>query len=183
MSEERKQTSASVAWYKLSVLIMRREREKALNVYRLLAHSLDDKAYALQLEGDILWFLDDRDASEKYKQAAFLYKKEKRWVDAIAVCNHLLTIDPGSSELISTLLSLYVLTDWQDRFSIELKHVFEKYDKRTLSHDEVLRIMRGLVTFIREEFFDTKKDWVFTSIKSNISGAEPDLVEQISKLF
>ena len=157
VSEERKQTSSSIAWYKLSVLIMRREREKALNVYRLLAHSLEDKAYALQLEGDILWFLDDRDASEKYKQAAFLYKKEKRWVDAIAVCNHLLTIDPDNSELISTLLSLYVLTDWQDRFSSELKHVLEKLDKRTFSHEEVLRIVRSLVTFIRESSLIQKK--------------------------
>ena len=116
-------SETSVAWYKLATLIARREREKALSVYRLLSHSFQDKAYALQLEGDILNSLDDQGAHDKYKQAAFLYKKEKRWIDAVAVCNHLLTLDPYNPEMLATSLSLYILAEWKDRFDQQIKTV------------------------------------------------------------
>jgi hypothetical protein len=42
--------TACVAWFKLADLITRKEKEKALNLYRLLSHSFEDRAYALQVE-------------------------------------------------------------------------------------------------------------------------------------
>src|SRR5271157_3821637 len=105
----------SLAWFKLADLIARGEREKALSVFRLLAHSLPDRAYVLQLEGDILWHLDDKNAEEKYKQAAFLYQKEKRWIDAIAIYEHLLSQSPDSYEIFSILLAAYAIIDWQEK--------------------------------------------------------------------
>src|SRR3990172_6949193 len=100
---QQSQQEKSLAWFKLADLIARGEREKALNVFRLLSHSLPDRAYALQLEGDILWYLDDKASQEKYKQAAFLYQKEKRWVDAISIYEHLLFQNPQSTDVLSVL--------------------------------------------------------------------------------
>lgn len=102
---------ASVAWYKLADLISRGEREKALSVYRLLAHSFDDKAYALQLEGDVLLALDDPRSKEKYFQAATLYKAEKRWVDAVALCEHLLAQQPDDPALLIFAIYCYSVLD------------------------------------------------------------------------
>lgn len=102
---------ASVAWYKLADLISRGEREKALSVYRLLAHSFDDKAYALQLEGDVLFALEDPRSKEKYFQAATLYKAEKRWVDAVALGEHLLAQHPTDPSLLIFAVYCYSVLD------------------------------------------------------------------------
>ena len=39
-----------------SQCVARKEKERALGVYRLLSHSFDDLAFARQLEGDIFSF-------------------------------------------------------------------------------------------------------------------------------
>lgn len=106
---------ASVAWYKLADLIARGEREKALSVYRLLSHSLDDKAYALQLEGDVLLALEDPRSKEKYFQAASLYKTEKRWVDAVAVTEHLLAQHAQDPALLLMAVYCYAVLDVQTK--------------------------------------------------------------------
>ena len=66
MEQQEGHKEKSLAWFKLADLIARGEREKALNVFRLLSHSLQDRAYSLQLEGDLLWYLDDKNFTEKY---------------------------------------------------------------------------------------------------------------------
>lgn len=116
---------ASVAWYKLADLIARGEREKALSVYRLLAHSFDDKAYALQLEGDVLLALADPRAKEKYFQAATLYKAEKRWVDAVALAEHLLAQHSEDSFLLLFAVYCYAALDVPPKAA----HYFESFTK------------------------------------------------------
>lgn len=106
---------ASVAWYKLADLIARGEREKALSVYRLLSHSLDDRAYALQLEGDVLLALEDPRSKEKYFQAASLYKSEKRWVDAVSVTEHLLAQYADDPVLLLLAVYCYAVLDVQPK--------------------------------------------------------------------
>ncbi|MFA6526805.1 MAG: hypothetical protein WCT20_00065 [Candidatus Babeliales bacterium] len=126
--------NASVAWFKLADLITRREREKALSVYRLLAHSFQDKAYALQLEGDILFFLnDEKGACEKHTQAAFLYQKEQKWVHAASLYEQLWMLAPENPDLIAQLLIFYSLVGDQERFmqrfqSFVALHQQEKID-------------------------------------------------------
>ena len=44
----------TIAWFKLAECVAKGEKEKAFGVYRLLMHSLEDQAYAYQLEGDLL---------------------------------------------------------------------------------------------------------------------------------
>ena len=129
MEQGSNQGNASVAWFKLAELITRREREKALNVYRLLAHSLERKAYALQLEGDILWSLDDKAAFEKYRQAAFLYHKEKLWVDAAGIYEHLYTTNNHDLEALSHLIRYYALLAWPERFVFRVDSLFQLIEK------------------------------------------------------
>lgn len=79
----------TIAWFKLAECVARGEREKAYGVYRLLAHSLADQAYAYLLEGDLLRTFDDPRAVEKYQQAAVLYYQDKRWYEAAGIFEHL----------------------------------------------------------------------------------------------
>lgn len=183
MNQERKPSNSSVAWYKLSILVSRGEREKALNVYRLLSHSFDDKAYALQLEGDILWSLDDQQASEKYKQAVFLYKKEKRWIDAIAVCKHLLTMDPHSPELLSSLLNLYVLINWHDKFTQTSNTIFDMVQQGVLNDSQLFAVIKNVIEFTREEQLGIGLQWLTQSIKNHEKDLSSLLKLQIDEML
>ena len=80
----------TIAWFKLADCVSKGEREKAFGVYRLLAHSIDDYAYALKLEGDLLFAFNDGGAFEKYEQAAVLYQQHKRFKEAIALYEDLI---------------------------------------------------------------------------------------------
>ncbi len=61
----------NVAWYKLAEFVVRKEKERALSLLRLLTHSFNDQALKDQLEGDLLRSFDDhKNASEKYFAAA-----------------------------------------------------------------------------------------------------------------
>jgi len=84
--------SHSIAWFKLADFVSRGEKERALSIYRLLVHSIADKAFAHQLEGDILLAFDDYVAIEHYHLAANLYKKEHDYQKAIAVYKHVVLV-------------------------------------------------------------------------------------------
>ena len=142
---------ASIAWYKLADLIARGEREKALSVYRLLAHSFDDKAYALQLEGDILFALDDNRAKEKYFQAAVLYKKEQRWVDAVAVGQHLLSQQPDDVRLMFLLVYCYAVLDYADRCESFLQNIVRCQKAEPLDEAYVIELTQPLLLLAQEK--------------------------------
>lgn len=138
---------ASIAWYKLADLIARGEREKALNVYRLLAHSFDDKAYALQLEGDVLLALEDPRSKEKYFQAATLYKQEQRWVDAVALGEHLLAQHAQDPALLLFAVYCYAVLDVRDKVSEyfdQFKKVVKKGDIAVDLFTEELDLLKKL---------------------------------------
>ena len=52
----------NIAWFRLAECVSRGEKERALGVYRLLAHSFGDEAFAHQLMGDLLLSFDDAQA-------------------------------------------------------------------------------------------------------------------------
>lgn len=135
----------SIAWYKLAELIAKREREKALNVYRLLSHSFIDKAYALQLEADILYSLQDKEAVEKYKQAAFLYRQEKRWINAIYVYEHLLDLDAKNAEVIGLLLDLYAKMDLVSKFDRVFDSLCFKIKSKAIDDEMVVRALKKML--------------------------------------
>lgn len=98
----------NVAWFKLAECVSRGEKERALGVYRLLAHSFDNPAFATQLEGDILLaFNDQKNAIEKYHYAAQLYAKNDCPLEAAAVYEHLMVLVGDKQECITQLIDLY----------------------------------------------------------------------------
>ena len=132
----------NIAWFKLSQLVSRGEKEKALGLYRLLSHSLDDKAYALQVEGDILWSFDDELATIKYEEAAFLYKKENKIVSAVGVYEHLLILDNENFDVLEILLECYSILDWSDKVLDRTSVLIEFYRSQKVSKDRVLKILQ-----------------------------------------
>lgn len=176
MNFGKREDSVSIAWYKLADLIARGEREKALNVYRLLSHSLDDKAYALQLEGDLLWSLADGErAREKYRQAAVLYKKEQRWVDAIAVCHHFLEITPHDLQLMSVLLCCYAVIDWQERFE-KYAVIFFDHLRQGEEHEKILtELVEHLQFFISTS--EATGQWLIPILRT-LTSQQPAWVKQ-----
>lgn len=183
MVQDKKKNTTSVAWYKLADLIARGEREKALSIYRLLAHSLENKAYALQLEGDILWSFDDPGAYEKYKQAAFLYKKEKRWIDAIAVCEHLLNNDPNNQELLSMLCCFYAVIDWHDRFEQTMNRLKTLFTTGQCNSEQFFTMFKNLAEVTATTLQPTSKAWLSSTIATHTDSLEKDFAKKICSLF
>ncbi len=81
----------TIAWFKIADCVSRGEKERALGVYRLLSHSFNDSAVARQLEADIYLSFGEQDlAIPLYAQAIELYQKSQRFLEAVAVCEHLI---------------------------------------------------------------------------------------------
>ena len=100
----------NVAWFKLAECVSRGEKERALGVYRLLAHSLSDSAFARQLQGDILFsFNDTIGAVEHYRKAAQLYQQDERFLEAAAVYEHIVVLAQDKQEFLYHLIELYRL--------------------------------------------------------------------------
>lgn len=102
----------SIAWFKLAEFVVRKEKERALSIYRLLAHSLHDDALSCQLEGDLLLsFNDTVKALDLYIRAAQLYEANQRFMQAAAVYEHIITLMADQQlaiEYIFKLVELYV---------------------------------------------------------------------------
>lgn len=90
------QNKRSLAWFKLTEFVIRGEKERALGIYRLLALSIDNQAFAQQLEGDLLLAFDDPVAEEKYLAAAQLYLEAQQPTIAVAIYEHLINLISGS---------------------------------------------------------------------------------------
>lgn len=97
----------SVAWFKLAEFVGRGEKERALGLYRLLVHSFDDRAFAFQLEGDLLLSFNDAEAQQRYMQAARLYQEDGDMLKAAAVYEHLLFLDADNIFYKKQLAILY----------------------------------------------------------------------------
>lgn len=98
----------SIAWFKLAECVSRGEKERALGVYRLLAHSIDDQAFKYQLEGDLLLsFKDTHQAAEKYLLSIQQYKQTGRLFEMAALYGHLITLQPNNAEHHVQMVNIY----------------------------------------------------------------------------
>lgn len=180
---QQSQQEKSLAWFKLADLIARGEREKALSVFRLLAHSLSDRAYVLQLEGDILWYLDDKSAVERYKQAAFLYQKEKRWVDAIAIYEHLLGQSSDSCQILATLLVFYAMIDWPEKFNERYKRLDKLFVSQSLDEAEIEKIFKDIIEVAKFADDKHKKAWLVDWLMDTIPSLPHELGSRLQLLL
>jgi len=119
----------NVAWFKLAECVTRGEKERALGVYKLLSHSIDDPAFVEQLEGDLLLAFEDERAASKYVQAAQLYKKQQRFVEAAAVYEHLLTLEPDVESHMAHLIALYQILNFSEKMQEHLRCSLDRFIK------------------------------------------------------
>lgn len=103
----------NVAWFKLAEFVNRKEKERALALYRLLIHSLSDKALIVQLEGDLLLAFKDEKSIEVYKRAAILYEESGRLLQAALVYEHLANVSPAQTEFLEKVLRIYISLSYE----------------------------------------------------------------------
>ncbi len=97
----------NVAWFKLAEFVGRKEKERAIGVYKLLSHSLPDDAFAAQLEGDLFLAFNDEKALNAYQRSAYLYEKNDQIMHAAFVYEHMLGLRPDNKEYLIQALRLY----------------------------------------------------------------------------
>lgn len=129
----------TVAWFKLAECVAKGEKEKAFGVYRLLMHSLEDKAYAHQLEGDLLGAFHDERALEKYEHAAQLYVTNHRPKEAIALYEELVIMNLDNTRAMHCLLELYNKHKKPEHYAAKIIRLAQLFvAKRSLLHIERL---------------------------------------------
>lgn len=112
--------SYTIAWFKIADFVARGEKERALNVYRLLMHSVSEPALSYQLEGDILLAFDDDAAVDRYHVAANLYKKSGKIPQAISVYEHVALFKEDEKileALLDSYLSIQNMTGFLESFT------------------------------------------------------------------
>ena len=189
--------SRCIAWFKLAELISRKEKEKALSLYRLISHSFSDKAYVLQVEGDILWSLEDRNALEKYSQAAYLYKKEKKLLSAAAIYEHVFTLSPHDYNNLRDLVLIYFFLSWPEKFEAKYSELLFLLKNGILEEVFVLDFTKNLIDFSMDskslvsKYFDQELEpelyvnkqfiWVEKSLNSVLKNKKGPLLDLLKK--
>lgn len=139
----------NVAWFKLAECVSRGEKERAFGVYRLLVYSIDDLAFAKQLEGDLLWFFGDEAAVDRYATALELYQESEKFVEAAAICEHLVTLRPQEYTYRELLIQLYKKL----RVTSKIGQTMEQYVGLLLFNKHQEKIDPLLATF--DEFHES----------------------------
>ncbi len=170
-------SESSIAWFKLAELVSRGEKEKALNLYRLLSHSFEERAYSLQVEGDILWAFEDDEAIVRYTQAAFLYKKNNNIASSIAIYEHLLTFKPTCYDFIHNLILLYSKANWGEKLKEKIRFAIELVDRKEVSQLEVMKTFEEAAKILSDNKLGSK------SGKSILKSIAPILSEKFPNLY
>ncbi len=85
----------NLAWFRLAECVNARRKREGFRCISSAAHSIQDAAYALQLEGDLLLsFNVHQSAIVKYVAAIALYKQQERFHEVIALYEHLEQYSP-----------------------------------------------------------------------------------------
>lgn len=162
----------TIAFFRLAEYVSRGEKERALGVYRLLAHSFDDLAFARQLEGDILLSFNDDGAQDKYFQAAQLYQKDMRLRQASAVYEHLLMLHPKSAVYMSALIDVYSQLEMISRAKV---YVIKLLDL-AVAHANIPIVSQALLThealFSRLEATQYHERFVYIVLKAKYTHRE-----------
>jgi len=106
----------NIAWFKLAECIARREKERALGVYRLLSHSFDNTALVHQLQGDILLaFGDSASAIEQFMMAGQLYEEQGQMMHAAIVYDQVVSLEAEHEQALTKLVDLYLNMQHHER--------------------------------------------------------------------
>jgi len=152
----------TIAWFKIADCVSRGEKERALGVYRLLSHSFNDPAVARQLEADIyLSFGEQELAIQLYAQAMELYQKSQRYLEAVAICEHLIIMNSVDIALRREAIKLHNMLGTISRIHEHIKKVLDLLMLISEDHhvQEFLSLLHGYsnelydyaVTYIKEK--------------------------------
>jgi tetratricopeptide (TPR) repeat protein len=95
--KENSPQASSVAWFKLAECVNRGEKERALNLYRLLLHSHEEhnEAFMKKLEADLLVEFDLKEALREYVSAAHHYSMSGKDDEALFIYERIISLAPG----------------------------------------------------------------------------------------
>jgi tetratricopeptide (TPR) repeat protein len=144
MDVSSRKESSSIGWFKLAQLVTHKEKERALALFRLLSYSFDEEAYAIQLEGDILWSFDDPAAAEKYEHAARLYQKNNKVVVARALFEQLLESKPESISYQASLCECHALLGNMEQLKNTFGSILVLLEKKDISIEHLLSIVETI---------------------------------------
>lgn len=127
MRQLEKEKTTSLAWFKLAEVVARGEKERALNMYRLLSHSIANTALRFQLEGDLLLIFHDENAFQCYQKAAQLYKNNNELSQAAMLYDLLSFHAPSIYQYRRELLSAHVQLGNDEKVKTVLAKLIESY--------------------------------------------------------
>lgn len=138
----------TLAWFKLAEFVWRKEKERALAIYKLLAHSLHDEALAFQLEGDILLSFNDQKGCNSYMKAAALYEKHEKYASAAALYENLALMLPDIFEYTYKTCYLYAMLDNDKKF-----HQFLMPVIALIAEKKMYSEMHGIMQNLPEKYY------------------------------
>jgi hypothetical protein len=178
------QNNSSIAWFKIANLIERREREKALSVYKLMAHSLQDRAYALQLEGDILWYFEDiPESCLKYLQSAFLYRNAKRWLDAVSIYEQVSILDPNNCDALIYSVACYAQLAWEQKFKQQLDNAYDFILQNSVDEKLITNLIKSLAEIGPEIDSVIFKSQLHDKLKEFLALISQNLAEKLDPII
>jgi tetratricopeptide (TPR) repeat protein len=130
----------NLAWFKLEEFVARGEKERALTMYRLLMHSINNEAVKHQLEGDILRAFNDKGAVYAYVKAAQIYEKTDKLIQAAELYELINDIMPDSYEYGKAMLKLYQQLFHTAKIYTAAQHLLSiliKRDQLVMAHELV----------------------------------------------
>lgn len=158
MKQNQKNGAYSIAWFKIAECVLRGEKERALGVHRLLSHSLDDHALAMQLEGDIMLACGDVDrALQAYNDAAIKYSSLKKYEQAAGIYEHMIFINTKDILLHAALLQVYIAAGMIQ----QTMRIATVYISILNEHHSVIKIKKVVEEIL--PLLDTKDQLLFAS--------------------
>ncbi len=148
-----------IAWFKIAECVSRGEKERALGVYRLLSHSFNDNAVARQLEADIYLSFDEYDAAiPLYQHAMELYQKSERYLEAAAICEHLITLSPHVILFRREAIKLYHLLGNMHKMQAHTVKVLDTI--LATGQEHVLQEFLSTITVLSDELYEHALEYV-----------------------
>lgn len=169
----------SLAWFKLAEFVGRGEKERALSLFRLLTHSLSDKAFIKKLQAEILASFDDIQASYEYIQSAYLYSHDGQTIEAVSIYQHLFLENPESVEYIEKIISLFKELDNQKKVIVYQKKLCSLFlqKKQVGKAVVVFEVMQNSLDDLQKLMFE--KDIVLCAVKTQFPNR--DIVDSYLK--
>ncbi len=150
MKEQGNTHKYTVAWFRLAEFVLNGKKQQALSILRLLAYSLPDEAIAAQLEGDLLWSFADTKALDAYYRAAQLYEKQGKYMQAIALYELLLSLQPDTLEFAVKFFKLAQQSFHQTKAEKALMVLVEACEKHQVIDELIALCNENKITYTQK---------------------------------